>query len=251
MNTQSISSPLVIHPAKAALLAQIRSLEAQIARLEEEKVGCQYLVDQYYRLFRLQLSDLLLQVAELQMRLAYQRASQTGRRSDSEEAQTWQERFDQTNRIIQEAIAHQPAHLDETAEQELKRLFRQAVTIAHPDRNINDPDRTAQATAFMVRLNDAYKRRDLVAVRQLLQDLNDGHLLANQSEMNLAVDTLQQWCERLLDRQASLQSEIIKLKVEEPYRLMTIQTDLVLHFSTLRQRMQQQIDSLQLQLHPS
>lgn len=246
MNTHP--SPVILHPAKADLIAQIRSLETRIAQLTEEKAGCQYQIDQYYRLFRLHLGDLLTQTVELQLQLALRRAGQTGRRSDAEEAQTWQDRFEQTNRAVREAIAHQPADLDKAAEGELRRLYRQAVTLAHPDRHASDPDRTAQATAYMMRLNDAYQRQDLTTVRQLVHDLSNGLLFSAQPETVYELDALQQWHQRLTDRQRILQTEIAQLKADDGYRLMMAGTDLMAYFTGLRQGMQQQINHLKHQL---
>ncbi|MFD2934981.1 J domain-containing protein [Spirosoma flavum] len=242
MNVQP--SQLTIHPAKATLLAHIRVLEPQIAQLEEEKAACQYQIDQYYRLFRLYLGDLLTQTIDLQMQLALNKAQKTGRRSDAEEAQNWRDHFEQTNQAVREAIAHQPTNLGETDEHELRRLYRQAVTVAHPDRHINDPDRTAQATAYMMRLNDAYKCRDLVAIRRLVQELDDGRLFAAQPETIYDLEELRQWHRRLTNRQTGLQTEIDQLKADDAYRLMTANTDLIAHFSTLRDSMLQQIDHL-------
>lgn len=249
MNAQP--SPLIIHPAKADLLAQIRVLETQIAQLEEEKARCQYLIDQYYRLFRLNLGDLLTQTVDLQMQLAVRRAGQTGRRSDREEAQSWRDRFSQTNQTVREAIAHQPVDLDEATERELRRLYRQAVTLAHPDRHANDPDRMAQATGYMMRLNEAYQRRDLTAVRQLVRELNDGHLFTAQPETALDWEALQQRHQQLIDRQTALQTEIDQVQRDEGYQRMTGNSNLTDHFTQLRQQMLQQIDHLQRQLLPS
>ncbi len=242
MNTQP-SLP-ILTPAKADLLAQIRVLEPRIALLEEEKAACQYQIDHYYRLFRLHLGDLLTQTVDLQLKLSLRRSAQTGRRSDAEEARSWQETFEQTNRAVREAVAHKPQDLDESAQHELRRLYRQAVTLAHPDRHINDPDRLAQANDYMVRLNDAYQRRDLTAVRQLVRDLTDGVLFMVKSETTLDLEALQQWYQRLMDRQRTLQTEINQLKTDKAYHLLTNQTDLVTHFATLRERMQQQINFL-------
>jgi len=248
MNAPSIPSSLVIHPAKADLLAQIQALEAQIAVLEEEKAACQYQIDRYYRLFRLHLGDLLTQTLDLQWKLSLQRSAQTGRRSDAEEAQTWRDRFEETNRAVREAVAHKPTNLDEMAERELRRLYRQAVTLAHPDRHINDPDHLTQANEYMVRLNDAYQRRDLKTVRELVQDLNDGRLFIPKPETTHTLEELQQIYQRLTDRQQTLQTEINKLKAGEGYQLPASQTDLIAHFLTLRERMQQQINHLLQQL---
>jgi len=239
---------LTIHPAKAALLAQIQRLTSLIAQLEEERAGCQYRIDQYYRLFRMHLGDLLTQTVDLQMQLALRRATQTGRRSDAEEAQVWRDRFEQTNQSVREAIAHQPADLDETAEEELRRLYRQAVRLAHPDRHANNPDRMAQATAYLARLNDAYQRRDLTAVRRLTQELNDGRVFANGAEATNDLDALSQWHQRLTARQTTLQVEIDRLKADEAYTRMTTETDLMNHFRALREAMIQQIDQLKRQL---
>ncbi|AKD56082.1 J domain-containing protein [Spirosoma radiotolerans] len=251
MSAEPIPSSVVVHPAKADLLAKIQRLESSIARLEEEKAACQYQIDQYYRLFRLHLGDLLTQTVDLQLKLALQRARQTGRRSDAEEAQTWQDRFEETNRAVQEAIAHKPTELDETAEQDLRRLYRKAVSLAHPDRHVNDPDRMAQATAYMTRLNDAYQRRDLTLVRQLVQDLNNGLLFMPSSETTQTLEALQGVYQRLLDRQTTLQADINQLKANDAYQQLTSQADLMAHFTGLGEQMKQQIHHLQQQVQSS
>ncbi|QMW03022.1 J domain-containing protein [Spirosoma foliorum] len=249
MNVQSsLPAP---HPAKDDLLAQIRALEAQIALLEEEKAACQYQIDRYYRLFRLQLGDLLTQTVELQLTLSLRKAAQTGRRSDAETAKAWQDTFEKTNRAVREAVAHQPTDFDEIAEREIRRLYRQAVMLAHPDRHVNDPDRMAQATTYMARLNDAYQRRDLTTVRQLVQDLNDGLLFITRPETNLDLEALREWHQRLVGRQAGLQTEVNHLKATEAYQCIANDIDLIAHFANLREQMQQQLVHLQHQFQSS
>ncbi|GAB4049574.1 hypothetical protein [Spirosoma litoris] len=243
MNVQSsLPTP---HPAKADLLTQIRALEGQIALLEEEKAACQYQIGRYYRLFRLQLGDLLTQTVELQLKLSLRKSAQTGRRSDAEAAKVWQDTFEQTNRAVREAVAHRPTDFDEITEREIRLLYRQAVRLAHPDRHVDDPDRMAQATAYMARLNDAYQRRDLTTVRLLVQELNDGLLFMARPETTLDLEALREWHQRLVDRQAGLQTEVNHLKATEAYQLMANDIDLIAHFANLREQMQQQIKHLQ------
>lgn len=236
---------LTRHPATAQLLAQVRAQEDTVAQLEEEKAGCQYQIEQYYRLLRGRVGDLLTELLAVQLQLARQRAGQTGRRSDAEAARGWQEQLDSTNRVIQDAIAHQPVDLAETAQPELKRLYRQAVTLAHPDRHANNPDRMAQATAFMMQLNDAYQRQDLPTVRRLVQDLTDGRLFLVQDDTTYSIDTLRQWLQRLTDRQQALQAEIAQLTAESAYQYMTNGTDLTAHFTQLHTALTQQLAQLQ------
>ncbi len=236
---------LTRHPATAQLLAQVRAQEDTVAQLEEEKAGCQYQIEQYYRLLRGRVGDLLTELLAVQLQLARQRAGQTGRRSDAEAARGWQERLDSTNRVIQDAITHQPVDLAETAQPELKRLYRQAVTLAHPDRHTADPDRMAQATAFMMQLNDAYQRQDLPTVRRLVQDLTDGRLFLVRDDTTYSIDTLRQWLQRLADRQQALQAEIAQLTAESAYQYMTNGTDLTTHFTQLHTALTQQLAQLQ------
>lgn len=236
---------LTFHPDTAQLLAQIRALEDTVTGLEEEKAGCQYQIEHYYRLLRGKVGDLLTQLLAVQLQLARQRAGQTGRRSDAEAARGWQERLDKTNRVIQDAIAHQPVDLAETAQHELRRLYRQAVTLAHPDRHASDPDRMAQATAFMMQLNDAYQRQDLPTVRRLVQDLTAGRLFLVQDDTAYSVDALQQWLQRLTNRQQALQAEIAQLKAESAYQYMTNGTDLTAHFARMQRELTQQLAQLQ------
>ncbi len=235
---------LTLHPATAQLLAQIRALEEAVAGLEVDKAGCQYQIEHYYRLLRGKVGDLLTQLLAAQLQLAQQRAGQTGRRSDAEAARGWQERLGKTNQVIQDAIAHQPVDLAETAQPELRRLYRQAVTLAHPDRHANDPDRMAQATAFMMQLNDAYQRQDLPTVWRLVQDLTAGRLFLVQNDTTYSIDALRQWLQRLTERQQALQTEIGQLKAESAYQYMTDGTDLTAHFARMHRELTQQLAQL-------
>ena len=65
------------------------------------------------------------------------------------------------------------------------------------------------------------------------------------------LEALQQWYQRLMDRQRTLQAEINQYKADEAYHLITSQTDLDTHFADLRKQMQQQINHLRQQDQPS
>jgi hypothetical protein len=88
-----------------------------------------------------------------------------------EKAQKDQEAFEN------EGIAFQKHEivLDESDEKLLKELYRKATGICHPDKaDQSDPESIKRATEYMVAVNIAYANKDLDALKQILQDLENG-----------------------------------------------------------------------------
>lgn len=223
---------------------QIRALQAEITALETEKARIQALIDQYYRRFRQQFGELLRQIIQLQGHLATRRAGQSRRRSDAEVANDYRARYEQTQRKLEEALAHAPAEPDAIAAADLRHLYRQAVAVAHPDRFFNDPHRMAQATEFMARLNNAYQRQDLATVRHLAQQLQAGFLFMDDAPQT-DPHALQRWFEQLIGQKLTLEADIQALVREEAHIIMTgsptAQND---HFDQLQKNIWQQLNEL-------
>ena len=219
------SGELTRNPLPDWLRARIRTLTIELAVLEEEKRDAESLITQYQYLIRLHLGDLILAIAQLKAQRAEQHAANSGRRSDAEHAQAFRAAYEQTTHQVREARANPQPVLTDDAQAELRRLFRKAAAKAHPDRFASDPDCSAAAHAFMTRLNDAYARKALKTLRQLVADLDDGLIFDTASEQTNEVDVLEKRLSRLMTRRAELTAELAALHQQEGYQWMTADTD--------------------------
>lgn len=238
-----IASASLEHYPSPISRADVRNLLAQLTTLQTEKDRIQSFIDQYYRRLHHQLGELITQTIQLQAQLAARRARQTRRRSDSEAAHHARARFDQTQRTLQEALAHTPTEPDNAADEtELRKLYRQAVAQAHPDRFFNEPDKQAQATVFMTQLNEAYGRKDLMVVRQLAQQLQDGLLFLDETTLHRDPEALQQLVNRLTQRIQALEVDIHTLRQQEGYGVMARSLpEQDAHFDQLQKNLQEHL----------
>ncbi|WP_461148969.1 J domain-containing protein [Spirosoma pulveris] len=225
---------------------QVQVILPQLTALEAEKVRAQSLIDSYYRRLNHQLSELLGKIAQLQVQLTTRRASQTRRRSDTEAAHQARAHFEQTQQRVQEALAHAPAEPDTVAEEnELRKLYRQAVAQAHPDLFFTEPDKQERATAFMVQLNEAYGKKDWTVVRQLTQQLQDGLLFLNEATQPNDPEALRQVVERLTQRKQALETDIQALRQQEGYVIMSRSpAEQDAHFDGLQKNLQEHLAML-------
>nr|WP_318384327.1 DNA repair protein [uncultured Enterobacter sp.] len=140
--------------------------------------------------------------------------------------------------------------MSEDERRELKRLWRQASKLCHPD--LVDDELKDEANATMVQLNQARQRGDLSAVRSLLTRLQKGlePLMASDRLNDLA-----RLREKILDVKqhiASLRQELSALEQENAWQLVSSLGDQEVYFtqqekslSELRGTLEQQVSEAQ------
>lgn len=242
----------------------IRQLQTAIARLKTERNHVQQLIDQYDQLLNARLGALTAQLQELRQTVQQQQSRQSRRRSEQDRVTVgsgqWaviSEPFRQpltNNQSTNQLVTNQPPPIHRTA-QTLKKLYRQAVSLAHPDRFAGDSDREARATEVMSQLNAAYAREDLEAVSDLLADLEDGLPFLDlpgpvrrsdgTASSEPDPEALERIQKRLTQTHDSLVRELATLRQSEAYRIMTNDAlDLPAHFDQLERQCLFQIDRL-------
>lgn len=214
------TSNLIRNPVPDLLRARIRTLEIEIAVLEEQKRRDESLIDQYHFLIRVHIGDLLIAIADLKAKLAERLARQTRRRSDTDRADNLRSTYERTHQQVSVATDNPLPSLTENAEIELRRLYRQAATQAHPDRFMNDPVRYALANKYMASLNEAYKQKDLAQLRRLVEDLEDGLIFNTHTDTDDKA-VLEKRLARLLALKTDLMAQIQALQQDEGYQWMT------------------------------
>lgn len=95
-------------------------------------------------------------------------AERSGAAADRAEAQAARDAFEAYRRTTEE-VRGDPPPLAEDEREELRRLYRAAAMRCHPDR-VAEAERAGAHDRFL-RVQHAYRRRDLAALRQILADI--------------------------------------------------------------------------------
>jgi hypothetical protein len=143
--------------APESLRDRLAELEVEHATLRAELVAFEA---EYLRV----VGVVMVQVQELEARLLALLAVRSGSEGDRAAADAAEQRFRETTTALR-AI---PVPAGPPPTDDLKTLFRDAAKRMHPDLVADDAGRT-HAEAFMKRLNDAYKKGDADAIRNLVR----------------------------------------------------------------------------------
>jgi hypothetical protein len=183
-------------PETPELRLTLRTLEAQIIALTTEQIETEQLIEQFSKRQNSIIGDILAEYLILRERVYAKKAQKTGRTEDSqayeaakEENESYQQSHDPNEDLS-------PLDALTTEQQtELKRLFRQACMLCHPDR-VSEADKL-QAQAAFAQVHQAYKNADLATLRRLQKNLKDGKPFKDPAEMPTEVDQLRRQVARL------------------------------------------------------
>lgn len=190
------------------------------------------------------ISSLLAEAQELEQGLT--REDEPARQARDEARQEYEEYQEQQHDAEKRFGFEQKMSADERSE--LKRLWRQASKLCHPD--LVDEGFKDEAHAMMVELNQARQRGDLVAIRSILTRLQKGlePLMASDR-----LNDLQRLRQRILEVKqhiASLIEELNALEKEESWQLVSTLTDQESYFrqqekalGEIRQTLEQQVNN--------
>lgn len=192
------------------------------------------------------IASLLDEAEELEQGLT--REEEPARQARDDARQEYEDYQEQQNDAEQRFSFEQ--RLSEDERRELKRLWRQASKLCHPD--LVDDELKDEANASMVQLNQARQRGDLPAIRSLLSRLQKG------LETFMASDRLNDLArlrEKILDVKqhiATLRQELAALEQENSWQLVSSLGDREAYFtqqerslSELRITLEQQVSEAQ------
>ena len=222
----------------------VQLLRVEIAALETEKSFWVNAIAVFERELRLKIQVVLLHYFDLQERLAALKAKFSQKFVDKENYDA-QHKANQNfrNQLHEDSEKKQKtANLSESEEKELKKLFREALFMAHPDRFSDDAEKEAQANRITATLSEAYKLKDLTKVREIWQALKDN--VAFDLD-NLSTEKLQVLYEKLLQQRAALLAELELLRKHELYKVIENKTDIDAFAADTRAQIELKISILQ------
>lgn len=229
----------------ADLRVKILFLELEVAQLEAEKNSMETALLAFERRLRDLLGDLLVRHLDLQRQLAERKARLTGKRQDQEHYEQREAEFRQFREKILEDATRPNVVLDELASADLKRMYREAVLLAHPDRYGSDPQKEAEANTLMAALTEAFRQKDVEKVREIWLSLKNGTAFRSDWTALTDIEQLQAILAKLKKRCAELTQAIADLQQSESYRTQQANPDAEAYTAVLREQLERNIQILE------
>jgi hypothetical protein len=136
--------------------------------------------------------------------------------------------------------------LTEEEKSELKRKFRKATILCHPDK-VSDEFKEAAQRIF-VELKQAYDTNNLKKVSEILEELEKGNLFRPKSETILEKDSLKVAIAKLKRQIKALEEEIIAIKDSETFKTIKSIDNWDEYFTATKNKLQLELESLQLEI---
>ncbi|CAA6798888.1 MAG: Unknown protein [uncultured Sulfurovum sp.] len=230
---------------------QIQGLRVELSILEKELNSLsesqnEYLAEinaftsDYYR----HLGAVIEEILRLQQEVA-QKSYDKGK-IDEEELKASKDEY---KSFYEEAITQskeQPFSLTEEEEKELKKLYRKASRLTHPD-TVADAFKE-EATKIFIALNSAYKRKDLAKVKEIFVGLESGTAFAYGSDEINDKELLRKKSEVLREKIKVIIKEIEELMQSDTYITIKEIDDLDAYFDELKENLIVEKEALVLEL---
>lgn len=232
-------------PLLPALQLEIRLLEAELLALEAERAEATRLLTTFELWHQRELGELLQEVLGLRRDVArFHRQESTYSESEYQRAK---QRYQQqaNDREAAQAVAAHAFALDEAGRATLKKLYREAAQLCHPDR-VAAAHQSAATEAFQ-QLSSAYQRQDLAELQAHLLNLRRGVFAAVSTALT-SVEVLRTRRDALAAKHAELLRELAELRASEAYALAQAGEDALNNYLTAnRTALQAERDRLQAQ----
>lgn len=227
-------------PEIEALKLEIESLENQLSSLDNEKVELDKLIAEFQNRHTNELGEIILEILKLRKfifkddKAKYEEAEQDERE--------YQEQFE----AEKEKILHE---LNDYDKKELKKNYRKASILCHPDKFINESQEIQDLANEIFRdLNEANEQNDLKRVNEILENLENGILVRSKGKEIDDKKVLNATIMQLRDKARKLKEEIEFIKDSETYQTIIEIEDYDQYFSTLKEKLQLELTELQLKI---
>lgn len=217
----------------SALKLEIRQLEHQLNAYDNEKIELDQLRSEFHHRHTNELGSYI-------KRLLHLRKTST-KDNHEEYAKAVQDEEDYNEQIEIES-GKTIYELDDHQRKELKKAYRQASQICHPDRVNEDMKNIAQE--IFIQLNEAYKKNDLAEVQRILSELNQG-MFKPRSETVSKAEQLKVIVQILKHKIEKVEQEIFAIKDSEDYQTISAIDDWNAYFVEIKAQLIEEIDYLE------
>lgn len=224
-------------PEIAALKLEIKNLENQINGYDNEKIELEKTLSEFHHRHTIELGDIILDI--LKLRILKFKSDKT----KYEEAENDEKQYREQVDFEKVKEIHE---LTEEQKLELKKRFRKASVLCHPDKFANEPIQIQkQAEEIFKELNEANSKNDLQKVSEILANLEKGILNTSKGDNLTDQYLLRQTVKRLRVKVKKLETEIITIKQSDPFITIINIEDWDDYFKRTKEKLQRELEELQ------
>ncbi len=224
-------------PEIAALKLEIKNLENQLNGFDNEKIELEKLLSEFQHRHTIELGEIILDILKLR-KLKFK-----SDKSKFEEAENDERQYrEQVNSEKEKEIFE----LTDEQKLELKKKFRKATVLCHPDKVVDEFKEAAQR--IFIELKQAYDANDLKKVTEILDDLEKGNFFKTKSETVQEKDLLKAAIAKLKRQINILETEIITIKESDTFKTIISIEDWDEYFQRTKEKLQRELEELQLEI---
>jgi len=227
-------------PEIAALKLEIKNIENQINAFDNEKIELEKILTDFQHQHSIELGEIILDILKLRrIKFKDDKAKFEEAKRDEEE---YQGQFEaEKEKDIQE--------LSQEQKKELKKKFRKATTLCHPDKFSNEPIAVQkQAEEIFKELNEANTKNDLARVTEILDNLEKGILKAEKGDSISDKEILRATINKLKAKLKYIESEILNIKQSDTFKTVTSIVDWDIYFEQTKEKLKSELEELKKEL---
>ncbi len=224
-------------PEIAALKLEIKNLENQLNGFDNEKIELEKLLSEFQHRHTMELGEIILDILKLR-KLKFKENKAKFEEAENDERQYREQVNTEKEKEIFELTDEQKT--------ELKKKFRKATVLCHPDK-VSDEFKEAAQRIF-IELKQAYDANDLKKVSQILEELEKGNYFKAKSETVLEKDLLKSAIAKLKRQIKILETEIVTIKESDTFKTIIKIEDWDDYFSRTKEKLQKELEELNLEI---
>ena len=224
-------------PEIAGIKLEIKILESQINAFDNEKIELEKVISDFQHRHTIELGEVILEVLRLR-KIKY--------KNHKKETEA-EEDFNNYSKQYETEKDKKQFELNEEEKLELKKKFRKATTMCHPDKV--SEEQKAEAEEIFIELKKAYDEHDLEKVNQLLHDLENGKKFVSQADSISEKEKLKITLEKLKQKLKGIENEIISLKETEIFTTINNITNWDNYFTETKTQLEEELQILKVELN--
>lgn len=226
-----------IDPEIAALKLEIKNLENQLNGYDNEKIELEKLLLEFQHRHITELGEIILDILKLR-KLKFKADKTKFKEAENDEKQYREQVNYEKRKYIFE--------LTDEQKNELKKKFRKATVLCHPDKVTDEYKEAAQR--IFIDLKNAYDSNDLKKVSEILEELEKGYFFKTKSETFQEKDLLKAAIAKLKRQIKILETEIVTIKESDIFKTITSIADWDTYFQITKEKLQRELEELKLEI---
>lgn len=219
------------------LRLEIRVIELELKALNNQKADIEKTIHDFEVLHNRYLGEIIKKILKLRKeKLAKEIQNNTKKEVEYEEAKR---DFDNYHKHFQDLKEEVLYKLDDIQHKKLKKNFRKAALLCHPDNVSNEMK--IQAEQIFIELKLAYSQNDLDRVNDILETLQNEKPFISHSERYTEKAKLKAEIQRIRLKVKSLKKEIVSIKNTNPYKTIQSIKDWDIYFEESKTTLQKEL----------